>query len=85
MPQSCVPASPQVFFGGVVNQEKQRLVYRQNFRGCIENIYFNGAHIADLARRKKSNIRFEVRGLGREKRLEDWERAAGKREPWIAP
>ncbi|XP_019361270.1 PREDICTED: contactin-associated protein 1 isoform X1 [Gavialis gangeticus] len=51
----------EVFFGGVVNQEKQRLVYRQNFRGCIENIYFNGAHIADLARRKKSNIRFEGR------------------------
>uniref|UniRef100_A0A8C3SR49 Contactin associated protein 1 n=1 Tax=Chelydra serpentina TaxID=8475 RepID=A0A8C3SR49_CHESE len=37
----------------------QRLVYRQNFRGCMENIVFNRVNIADLARRRAPNIRFE--------------------------
>uniref|UniRef100_A0A8C4Y0K3 Contactin associated protein 1 n=1 Tax=Gopherus evgoodei TaxID=1825980 RepID=A0A8C4Y0K3_9SAUR len=42
-----------------VPQKNQSLVYRQNFRGCMENIFFNRVNIADLARRRASNIRFE--------------------------
>uniref|UniRef100_A0A8C3HTN1 Uncharacterized protein n=1 Tax=Chrysemys picta bellii TaxID=8478 RepID=A0A8C3HTN1_CHRPI len=38
------------------------LVYRQNFRGCMENIFFNRVNIIDLVRRRASNIRFEVWG-----------------------
>jgi len=44
----------------VIDQDKQHLTYRQNFRGCVENIIFNGVNIADLARHRRSNIRFEV-------------------------
>uniref|UniRef100_A0A8C6YVP5 Contactin associated protein 1 n=1 Tax=Nothoprocta perdicaria TaxID=30464 RepID=A0A8C6YVP5_NOTPE len=51
---------PQLFFGGVIDQDKQHLTYRQNFRGCVENIMFNGVNIAELARHRRSNIRFEV-------------------------
>ncbi|XP_069490520.1 contactin-associated protein 1 [Ambystoma mexicanum] len=52
----------ELFFGGVVNQEKS-LVHKQNFRGCLENIYVNGFYIADMARRKKPSIRFGGRVL----------------------
>ncbi|XP_075379155.1 contactin-associated protein 1 [Mycteria americana] len=49
----------ELFFGGVIDQDKQHLTYRQNFRGCVENIIFNGVNIADLARHRRHNIRFE--------------------------
>ncbi|NXR84734.1 CNTP1 protein, partial [Pycnonotus jocosus] len=49
----------EVFFGGVIDHDKQHLTYRQNFRGCVENIMFNGVNIADLARHRRPNIRFE--------------------------
>uniref|UniRef100_A0A8C3J5S0 Contactin associated protein 1 n=1 Tax=Calidris pygmaea TaxID=425635 RepID=A0A8C3J5S0_9CHAR len=49
----------ELFFGGVIDQDKQHLTYRQNFRGCVENIIFNGVNIADLARHRRPNIRFE--------------------------
>ncbi|KAL9823522.1 contactin-associated protein 1 [Geothlypis trichas] len=49
----------EVFFGGVIDHDKQHLTYRQNFRGCVENIMFNGVNVADLARHRRSNIRFE--------------------------
>ncbi|KAM9657563.1 contactin-associated protein 1 isoform 6-T6 [Morphnus guianensis] len=49
----------EIFFGGVIDQDKQHLTYRQNFRGCVENIIFNGVNIADLARHRRPNIRFE--------------------------
>lgn len=54
----------QLFFGGVIDQDKQHLTYRQNFRGCVENIMFNGVNIADLARHRRPNIRFEVQPRG---------------------
>uniref|UniRef100_A0A8D2LRY8 Contactin associated protein 1 n=1 Tax=Varanus komodoensis TaxID=61221 RepID=A0A8D2LRY8_VARKO len=47
----------EIFFGGVMNHEKQRLAYRQNFRGCMENIAYNLVYITDLARRRKPSIR----------------------------
>ncbi|XP_068023183.1 contactin-associated protein 1 isoform X2 [Melanerpes formicivorus] len=49
----------EVFFGGVIDHDKQHLTYRQNFRGCVENIIFNGVNVADLARHRRPNIRFE--------------------------
>jgi len=48
----------------VIDQDKQHLTYRQNFRGCVENIIFNGVNIADLARHRRPNIRFEVQPGG---------------------
>ncbi|KAM4622442.1 contactin-associated protein 1 [Discoglossus pictus] len=47
----------EIFFAGLVYQDKS-ITHKQNFRGCLENIIFNGINIADLARRKKSSIRF---------------------------
>ncbi|XP_074834871.1 contactin-associated protein 1 [Carettochelys insculpta] len=49
----------ELFFGGVISQKNRSLVYRQNFRGCMENIFFNGVHITNLARHRAPNIRFE--------------------------
>lgn len=48
----------------MIDQDKQHLTYRQNFRGCVENIIFNGVNIADLARHRRPNIRFEVQPGG---------------------
>ncbi|KAG9474253.1 hypothetical protein GDO78_004522, partial [Eleutherodactylus coqui] len=47
----------EIFFAGILHEEKP-ITYKQNFRGCLENIVFNNVHIADLARRNKSSIRF---------------------------
>ncbi|XP_053217891.1 contactin-associated protein 1 [Podarcis raffonei] len=49
----------EIFFGGIMNYEKQRLVYRPNFRGCMENIAYNLVYISNLARRRKPSIRIE--------------------------
>lgn len=51
----------QVVFGGVMNYEKERLVYRPNFRGCMENIAYNLIYITDLAKRRSRSIKVEVR------------------------
>ncbi|XP_054849661.1 contactin-associated protein 1 [Eublepharis macularius] len=51
----------EVFFGGVINHEKQRLAYRPKFRGCMENIAYNLVYITDLALRRRPSIRFEGR------------------------
>lgn len=48
----------------MIDHDKQHLIYRQNFRGCVENIVFNGVNIADLARHRRPNIRFEVQPGG---------------------
>ncbi|XP_053555352.1 contactin-associated protein 1 [Bombina bombina] len=47
----------EIFFAGIIYQEKS-ITHKQNFRGCLENIHFNGINIADLARRKKSSVKF---------------------------
>ncbi|XP_040293573.1 contactin-associated protein 1 [Bufo bufo] len=47
----------EIFFAGILHEGKS-ISYKQNFRGCLENIVFNNVHIADLARRNKSSIRF---------------------------
>ncbi|XP_034272079.1 contactin-associated protein 1 [Pantherophis guttatus] len=49
----------EIFFGGVRNYEKQRLVYRPNFRGCMENIAYNLVYITNLVRRRHPAIRVE--------------------------
>ncbi|XP_069808570.1 contactin-associated protein 1 isoform X2 [Dendropsophus ebraccatus] len=47
----------EIFFAGLLHDDKT-ITHKQNFRGCLENIVYNRVHIADLARRKKSSIRF---------------------------
>ncbi|KAM4691876.1 contactin-associated protein 1 [Rhinophrynus dorsalis] len=47
----------ELFFAGIVYQEKT-ISHKQNFRGCMENIHFNRINIADLARKRKSSVRF---------------------------
>ncbi|XP_066485310.1 contactin-associated protein 1 [Tiliqua scincoides] len=49
----------EVIFGGVMNYEKERLVYRPNFRGCMENIAYNLIYITDLAKRRSRSIKVE--------------------------
>ncbi|XP_048373549.1 contactin-associated protein 1 [Sphaerodactylus townsendi] len=49
----------EVFFGGVINHMKQRLAYRPNFRGCMENIVYNLIYVTHLALRHRPSIRVE--------------------------
>lgn len=66
VPLTAPLSSAQIFFGGVISHKKQRLPYRPNFRGCMENIAYNLIFISNLALRRWPNIRFEVRvTLGR--------------------
>lgn len=44
-----------------MNHEKHRLAYRQNFRGCMENIAYNLVYVSTRAKRRHPSIRVEVR------------------------
>ncbi|XP_069838522.1 contactin-associated protein-like 5 [Dendropsophus ebraccatus] len=43
-------------FGGIPVPGKPGTFLRRNFHGCIENLYYNGVNIIDLAKRRKPQI-----------------------------
>uniref|UniRef100_A0A668ALG1 Contactin associated protein-like 5a n=1 Tax=Myripristis murdjan TaxID=586833 RepID=A0A668ALG1_9TELE len=43
-------------FGGIPLPGKPGTFLRKNFHGCIENLYYNGINIIDLAKRRKPQI-----------------------------
>uniref|UniRef100_A0A5F8GBP9 Contactin associated protein 1 n=1 Tax=Monodelphis domestica TaxID=13616 RepID=A0A5F8GBP9_MONDO len=49
----------EMFIGGLVRARQKNLAYRENFRGCMENVIFNRVNIADLAVRGHSRISSE--------------------------
>ncbi|XP_069472868.1 contactin-associated protein-like 5 [Ambystoma mexicanum] len=46
----------ELSFGGIPIQGKPGTVQKNNFHGCIENLYYNGINIIDLAKRRKPQI-----------------------------
>uniref|UniRef100_A0A4W3GJV6 Contactin-associated protein-like 5 n=1 Tax=Callorhinchus milii TaxID=7868 RepID=A0A4W3GJV6_CALMI len=48
-------------FGGISVPGKSKTFLRKNFRGCLENIYYNWVNIIDLAKRHKPQIDVLVR------------------------
>lgn len=53
---SCVYPSSQLSFGGIPLPGKPGTFLRKNFLGCMENLYYNGINIIDLAKRRKPQI-----------------------------
>lgn len=53
-----VPSFPQVFVGGVIQSNMPNHPKKANFRGCLENVFYNGINIIDLAEYGDSQIRF---------------------------
>ncbi|MBN3323539.1 CNTP1 protein, partial [Atractosteus spatula] len=51
----------QVYVGGVIEPNHPHLPNAPNFRGCLENVFYNGINIIDLAQRKMPQIRFPHR------------------------
>ncbi|KAG8596005.1 hypothetical protein GDO81_001704, partial [Engystomops pustulosus] len=49
----------ELSFGGIASQGKSASWLRKNFHGCIENLYYNGLNISDLAKRYKPQIHIE--------------------------
>ncbi|KAM3940316.1 contactin-associated protein-like 4 [Leptodactylus fuscus] len=49
----------ELSFGGIASQGKSASLLRKNFHGCIENLYYNGLNISDLAKRYKPQIHIE--------------------------
>ncbi|XP_068102231.1 contactin-associated protein-like 5 isoform X2 [Hyperolius riggenbachi] len=43
-------------FGGIPVSGKPGTFLKRNFHGCIENLYYNGVNIIDLAKRRKPQI-----------------------------
>lgn len=43
-------------FGGIPLPGKPGTFLRKNFHGCMENLYYNGISIIDLAKRRKPQI-----------------------------
>ncbi|KAM4626900.1 contactin-associated protein-like 5 [Discoglossus pictus] len=43
-------------FGGIPVSGKPGTFLKKNFHGCIENLYYNGVNIIDLAKRRKPQI-----------------------------
>uniref|UniRef100_A0AAR2KTR4 Contactin associated protein family member 5b n=1 Tax=Pygocentrus nattereri TaxID=42514 RepID=A0AAR2KTR4_PYGNA len=46
----------ELSFGGIPLPGKPGTFLRKNFHGCMENLYYNGVNIIDLAKRKKPQI-----------------------------
>ncbi|XP_073097755.1 contactin-associated protein-like 5 isoform X4 [Manis javanica] len=46
----------ELSFGGIPVPGKPGTFLKKNFHGCIENLYYNGANIIDLAKRRKHQI-----------------------------
>ncbi|XP_077583555.1 contactin-associated protein-like 5 isoform X2 [Stigmatopora nigra] len=46
----------EVSFGGIPLPGKPGTFLRKNFQGCMENLYYNGINIIDLAKRQKPQI-----------------------------
>ncbi|XP_030065243.1 contactin-associated protein-like 5 isoform X3 [Microcaecilia unicolor] len=46
----------ELSFGGIPVPGKPGTFLRKNFHGCIENLYYNGGNIIDLAKRRKPQI-----------------------------
>lgn len=53
----------ELSFGGIPLPGKPGTFLRKNFHGCIENLYYNGINIIDLAKRRKPQIYSVVRRL----------------------
>uniref|UniRef100_A0A3B3ZSN5 Contactin associated protein-like 5a n=1 Tax=Periophthalmus magnuspinnatus TaxID=409849 RepID=A0A3B3ZSN5_9GOBI len=51
----------ELSFGGIPLPGKPGTFLRKNFHGCIENLYYNGINIIDLAKRRKPQIYSVVR------------------------
>ncbi|XP_056381233.1 contactin-associated protein-like 4 isoform X3 [Hyla sarda] len=49
----------ELSFGGITSQGKSASLLQKNFHGCIENLYYNGLNISDLAKRYKPQIHIE--------------------------
>ncbi|XP_076854460.1 contactin-associated protein-like 5 isoform X2 [Brachyhypopomus gauderio] len=46
----------ELCFGGIPLPGKPGTFIRRNFHGCVENLYYNGVNIIDLAKRRKPQI-----------------------------
>ncbi|XP_029461074.1 contactin-associated protein-like 5 [Rhinatrema bivittatum] len=46
----------ELSFGGIPVPGKPGTFLKKNFHGCIENLYYNGGNIIDLAKRRKPQI-----------------------------
>ncbi|XP_056144811.1 contactin-associated protein-like 5 [Lampris incognitus] len=46
----------ELSFGGIPLPGKPGTFLRKNFHGCIENLYYNGINVIDLAKRRKPQI-----------------------------
>ncbi|KAG2460567.1 CNTP1 protein, partial [Polypterus senegalus] len=53
----------EIYVGGVINPVKPYLPHKHNFRGCMENVFYNGVNIIDLAKSKDTQIRFPPRKI----------------------
>ncbi|MBN3286888.1 CNTP1 protein, partial [Polyodon spathula] len=51
----------ELYIGGVIEVNKPHLPDKHNFRGCMENVFYNGVNIIDLAKNKNPQIRFPHR------------------------
>ncbi|XP_046714224.1 contactin-associated protein-like 5 [Silurus meridionalis] len=46
----------ELSFGGIPLPGKPGTFLRENFHGCLENLYYNGVNIIDMAKRRKPQI-----------------------------
>ncbi|XP_036296656.1 contactin-associated protein-like 4 [Pipistrellus kuhlii] len=53
---SYLDLDPEISFGGILAPGKSVSFSQKNFHGCLENLYYNGVDIIDLAKRQKPQI-----------------------------
>ncbi|KAF3695191.1 Contactin-associated protein-like 5 Cell recognition molecule Caspr5 Precursor [Channa argus] len=61
----------ELSFGGIPLPGKPGTFLRKNFHGCMENLYYNGISILDLAKRRKPQIHSVVSSIHTGNRVSD--------------
>ncbi|EDL83019.1 similar to contactin associated protein-like 5 isoform 1 (predicted), partial [Rattus norvegicus] len=51
-----ISSTIKLSFGGIPVPSKPGTFVKKNFHGCMENLYYNGVNIIDLAKRRKHQI-----------------------------
>lgn len=47
----------QMYVGGVIEKDLPHLPGRPNFRGCLENVFINGANVIKMTQDQEPDIR----------------------------
>ncbi|XP_063570683.1 contactin-associated protein-like 3 [Pongo abelii] len=68
---SYLDLNSEISFGGIPTPGRSRAFTRKSFHGCLENLYYNGVDVTELAKKHKPQILMMVRKPNGKERKKD--------------